>query len=103
MGWSALARHVGNLTWSTAAAILVAQLSPVNPQRHVPLCSELLCWILVALWAPAARFFRCGVPKGFATTPVPLRWLFWLAAASIAFTALCSSATEFSWLIVSIV
>ncbi|KAF1945045.1 hypothetical protein EJ02DRAFT_419835 [Clathrospora elynae] len=91
--------RIGSLTWAAAAALLTAQLCPHNTEGYVPVCAELICWILVVAFFELLPRLRLGTWKdNNVVRTASLTHLSWLAAVSISATTLASSVAECAWI-----
>jgi hypothetical protein len=94
---------LSSLTWKVGVALFTAQLYPRDTEGYIPVCSELICWVLVlAIFELLPRMH--GRPWSDTRTTVctaspPL--LSWMVAASIAVATLSSSVQDTAWITVS--
>ncbi|KAH7393897.1 hypothetical protein DE146DRAFT_111126 [Phaeosphaeria sp. MPI-PUGE-AT-0046c] len=92
--------RIGSLTWKVAIAILTAQLCPRSTEGYVPILSELISWILVAIFCEyVPRLSRGSWKEDELLFNASLPFLSWAAAGSLATVALSFSVEDSAWII----
>ncbi|KAH8711969.1 hypothetical protein GQ44DRAFT_689723 [Phaeosphaeriaceae sp. PMI808] len=90
---------ISSLTWIAGVALFAAQLFPHNTDSYVPVCSELVCWIIVILFYDYLPRF-CNGARLLAGTPLeaPAHTTLHILTVAMAVTLLSSSINDNVWI-----
>lgn len=95
------AKRPRNLIWAIAAALFTAQIYSRDTEGYTPICSELLCWVVLVAFSKFAPYiWNETFGESHLVPEAPLRLLPWMIAASISVSTLSFSIDDGSWIIV---